>query len=74
MTGINFDIHAGRAVLEEQFDLSLGRLYEIPLKNAQESSSYLIGHIHIHINSYILYPIDLFWLNDATGCRTCQST
>jgi hypothetical protein len=49
MTGISFDINAGRAVLEGHFDLSMGRLHEIPLNNAQESSSYLIGHIHIHI-------------------------
>jgi hypothetical protein len=74
MTGISFDINAGRAVLGGHFDLSLGRLHEIPLNNAQESSSCLIGHIHIHIRSYILYPIDPFWLNDAIGYRMCQST
>jgi hypothetical protein len=26
------------------------------------------------IHSYILYSIDPFWLNDVTGCRTCEST
>jgi hypothetical protein len=61
MAGI--DINAGRTVLEGHFDLSLRRLHEMPLNNAQESSSYLIGHIHIHIHSYIVYPIDPFWLN-----------
>jgi hypothetical protein len=38
MTGISFDINAGRAVFEGHFDLSLGRLHEIALNNAQESS------------------------------------
>jgi hypothetical protein len=71
MTGISFDINTGRAVLEGHFDLSLGRLHEIPLSNIEESSSYLIGHIHI--NLYMLYSIDHFWLNDATRCRACQS-
>jgi hypothetical protein len=61
MTAISFDINAERVVLEGHFDLSLGRLHEIPLNNAQESSSYLIEHIHIHIHSYILYPIDPFF-------------
>jgi hypothetical protein len=32
-------------VLEGHFDLSLERLHEIHLNNAQETSSYLIGHI-----------------------------
>jgi hypothetical protein len=41
MTGISFDIIAGRAVLKGHFDLSLGRLHEMSLNNAQESSSYL---------------------------------
>jgi hypothetical protein len=57
MTGINFVISVGRAALEGHFDLSLGRLHE-----SQGSSSYLIGHIHIHIHSYTLYSIDPFWL------------
>jgi hypothetical protein len=39
MTGISFDISAGRAVSEGHFDLLLGRSHEIPLNNAQESSS-----------------------------------
>jgi hypothetical protein len=34
MTGISSDINAGRAVLERHFDLSLGKLHEIPLNNA----------------------------------------
>jgi hypothetical protein len=45
MTAISFDINVGRAVLERHFDLSLGRLHEIHLNIAQESSSYLTGHI-----------------------------
>jgi hypothetical protein len=34
MTGISFDIIAGRVILEGHFDLSLGRFHEIPLNNA----------------------------------------
>jgi hypothetical protein len=41
MTGINFAISVGQAVLERHFDLSLGSLHEIHLNNAQESSYYL---------------------------------
>jgi hypothetical protein len=74
LTGISFDINAGRTVLRGHFNLSLRRLHEILLNNAKESSSYLIGHIHIHTHSYILYPVDHFWLNDAIGCRRCHST
>jgi hypothetical protein len=42
MTGISFDINVGRAVLEGHFDSSLGRLHEIHLNKAQESSFYPI--------------------------------
>jgi hypothetical protein len=53
MTGISFDINVGRAVLEGHFELSLGRLHEIHLNNAQESSSYLIGHIlYLHYKGH----------------------
>jgi hypothetical protein len=45
MTGISFDIIVGGTILEGYFDLLLGKLHEIPLNNAQESSSYLIGTV-----------------------------
>jgi hypothetical protein len=61
MTGI--DISAGRTVLVGHLDLSLGRLHEMPLNNAQESSSYIIVHILIHIYSNIIYSIDPSWLS-----------
>jgi hypothetical protein len=58
MTGISFDINVGRVVLEGHFDLSLGRLHEVHLNNAQESSFlnnaqessfYFIGHtLYLH--------------------------
>jgi hypothetical protein len=38
------------------------------------STSWCWAPFHSFIQSYIIYPIDPFWLNDATGCRTYQST